>query len=73
MVLLIISVRKIERKSYLSHFLYLHCVFIDQEFLNTITMTIVGDVIHHYEEKIHIGTYVRIENFGIKRKHAGEF
>jgi len=36
-------------------------------------MIIVGDVIHHHEEKIRRGVYVRVENFGVKRKHARGF
>ena len=36
-------------------------------------MTITGGVIHHHEDKIITGAYARIENFGVKRKHAGGF
>lgn len=36
-------------------------------------MTIDGDVIHHHKEKINTRAYVRVENFGIKRKHVGGF
>ena len=36
-------------------------------------MTIASDVIHHHENKIRAGTYMRIESFGVKHKHAGGF
>ena len=62
-----------KRASGSSLYPYLHCDLIDRECLTTVTMTIAGDVIHHHEEKIKPGTYVRVESFGVKRKHVGGF
>ena len=50
---------------------YMNCDFINRECLTIVTMTIVGDVIHHHEVKITLGTYVRVESFGVKKKHVG--
>jgi len=62
-----------KRESNLTVHSYLHCNLVDGECLITITMTIAGDVTHHNEEKIRRGVYVRVENFGVKRKHIGDF
>ena len=37
------------------------------------TMTISGNVINHYEEKVQQGAYVTIENYNRKCKHSGRF
>ena len=68
-----LSVKNVKRASRSSPIPYLHYDLIDQEGLTTITMTVSGDVIQHHEEKIRTWTYVRVENFGVKRKHADDF
>lgn len=39
----------------------------------TIIMTIAEDIINHHEEKLRPRVYVRVDNFGVKRKYFGEF
>ena len=63
----------VKRASGSSPFYYLYCDLIDQEGLTTIMMTIAGDVIHHHEKNIRLKTNMRVENSGLKRKHACGF
>jgi len=63
----------IKRGSSSTSYPCLHCDLINKECLTTVTMTIAGDVIHHHEEKICRGAYVRVENFEVKKNILRDF
>lgn len=54
-------------------FSYLHCDLINQKCLITIIVTITGNVIHDYEDKNRVETYVEIESYGVKHNYPDRF
>jgi hypothetical protein len=47
---------------------YLHCDLIDRAGFTTITVSLRNPHIEQHEGKLHVGSYVRIENFGVSNK-----
>ena len=54
-------------------FSYLHYDLINRKYLLIIIITIIGNVIHDYEDKIRVETYVKTESYGVKHKYPSRF
>lgn len=52
---------------------YLHCDLLDREGYTTITMSLVRPQIEQHEGKLNVGSFIRIENFGVASKSEKSF